>query len=338
MNPLISIIVPVYNAEEYLEDCINSIVKQTYENIEIIVIDNQSSDSSLQIINKFMKVDSRIKLLYCDVQGPSATRNVGIKNAIGEYIMFVDSDDTIEYNSIESIVFKINQYEPNIVLFGFDIIDNNKLVSSVENFTITDGYYFGENYKKIFYNMVMSNRGNYVPSYVYLRAIKKTLLVNNNVYFDELVKRSEDFQFLVKVHSLSNDMYCMYSEKYYHYRIVSTSITHTFTVNYTNMLKRMFIDLYSMTNIDKGVNERLRYRFIIYIIRYIFEISENSRLNYFQKRLLIKKVLDDKMIAKEMKKIKLIDGLNNIGYSFTILKLRNPTLFLLYYRLKRGIL
>jgi glycosyltransferase involved in cell wall biosynthesis len=103
MNGLISIIVPTHNSEKYLEDCINSILVQTYRNIEIIFVDDGSTDDTVAIVNNFMKNDNRVNLLQ--VPGCSATtaRNAGMDIAQGDFICFVDSDDTIESDMYESM-------------------------------------------------------------------------------------------------------------------------------------------------------------------------------------------------------------------------------------------
>ena len=89
----ISIIVPVYNREKYIEKCLRSLIVQSYEKIEIIVVDNNSKDDSVAIIKKLSKEDTRIKLYGCKKQGVSAARNYGLAKATGDYVTFVDSDD-----------------------------------------------------------------------------------------------------------------------------------------------------------------------------------------------------------------------------------------------------
>lgn len=89
----ISIIVPIYNVEKYLERCILSIIKQTYQNIEIILVNDGSTDSSIEICKKYSKIDSRILLIDKENGGLSDARNVGLQVAKGDYVLFVDSDD-----------------------------------------------------------------------------------------------------------------------------------------------------------------------------------------------------------------------------------------------------
>lgn len=108
-NPLISIIVPIYNTAKYLPRCIDSILNQTYKNLEIILIDDGSTDNSGQLADKYAKNDKRIKVVHQKNGGQSTARNTGIQMAKGEYINFIDSDDEIEPNFVEEL---FNLYSP----------------------------------------------------------------------------------------------------------------------------------------------------------------------------------------------------------------------------------
>lgn len=124
----ISIIVPVFNVEEYLEKCIDSLQKQTHENLEIILIDDGSTDRSGSICDKYSTNDSRITVVHQENQGVSHARNVGMKKASGKYLMFVDSDDIIERNMCESLLSTIMHYNADIVLSNFvEDRDNEKV-------------------------------------------------------------------------------------------------------------------------------------------------------------------------------------------------------------------
>lgn len=92
----ISVIVPIYNGETYLSECIESILKQTYENIELILVNDGSKDNSKNIIDKYALLDNRIKAIHKENSGVSDSRNVGLKNTTGDYICFVDQDDYID--------------------------------------------------------------------------------------------------------------------------------------------------------------------------------------------------------------------------------------------------
>lgn len=110
----ISVIIPVHNVEKYIDKCLGSIVSQTYKNLEIICIDDQSSDNSLKILTDFAQKDSRIKLIRQDHKGVSVARNNGLKIATGEYISFIDSDDWIEPKYFENLHNAITQTDSDI--------------------------------------------------------------------------------------------------------------------------------------------------------------------------------------------------------------------------------
>lgn len=119
---LVSIIIPIYNADKYISRCMDSILKQTYNNLEIILIDDGSSDNSPKICDEYAKRDKRITVYHKTNGGSGTARNLGLDKANGNFIMFIDSDDYIESNTIEKMVAEaINGYD--IVCVGFDRVD-----------------------------------------------------------------------------------------------------------------------------------------------------------------------------------------------------------------------
>ena len=119
MEELISIIVPVYNAEKYLNKCIKSIINQTYKKLEIILIDDGSTDNSGKIIDKWQKEDSRIIVIHKENEGFSEARNIGIIKSKGKYLSFIDNDDYIEVDFIESLYKSIIQNDSQIAAGGY---------------------------------------------------------------------------------------------------------------------------------------------------------------------------------------------------------------------------
>lgn len=128
-NPLISIIIPVFNVSNKLDTCIKSIINQTYSNLEIILIDDGSTDDSLSICEKYKKSDSRIKLISIPNGGVSNARNIGIENSTGMYIGFVDSDDYIDENMFEILYYNMNINNADLSTCGYQIeTDDNKVL------------------------------------------------------------------------------------------------------------------------------------------------------------------------------------------------------------------
>lgn len=134
--PVISVIVPVYNAEKYLRECLDSIVNQTYKNIEIILVDDGSTDGSGAICDEYADKDVRIKVYHIPNGGVSNARNLGIDNANGEYLMFVDSDDEVSRDCIEKLYCAIEYKEQDLVIGNFcDVYENRKIIQH-ENLSI----------------------------------------------------------------------------------------------------------------------------------------------------------------------------------------------------------
>lgn len=125
--PLISIIVPVYNVEFFLAKCLDSLINQTYSNIEIICINDGSTDSSLEILQQYKKQSSKIKIISTDNRGLASARNLGLNNASGDFLTFVDSDDWLDPETIET-VYKdgfFNNPKIDVVCFGIRRVINN---------------------------------------------------------------------------------------------------------------------------------------------------------------------------------------------------------------------
>ena len=134
MNTKVSVIIPVYKVEDYLDECLESVVKQTYKNIEVILIDDGSTDNCPHMWDDWACKDERIKVVHKQNSGLSAVRNKGVEIAGGEYILFVDSDDYIAESTIEKTVAVALENEADIVCFGvFRVNHNGEIIESTEN-------------------------------------------------------------------------------------------------------------------------------------------------------------------------------------------------------------
>jgi len=149
-NSLISIIVPVYNCEKLIEKCINSLISQTYKNIEIIIVDDGSSDKSGEICDRLAEKYNFIKVIHQENHGVGVARNVGIDAANGDYITFVDSDDLTEPEMIEEFYASSQKYNSDIVFDGLKYCDKDYNVYRTEMIQVPEGCYYEEDiYKKI---------------------------------------------------------------------------------------------------------------------------------------------------------------------------------------------
>lgn len=132
MEPLISVIVPVYNVEAYLHRCVQSIVKQTYRNLEILLVDDGSTDRSGQICDELEKTDARLRVIHQKNGGLSAARNRGIEEAHGAYIAFVDSDDSIDADMYRTMLVKLQEQNADMAVCGYSkrLEEENRIVES----------------------------------------------------------------------------------------------------------------------------------------------------------------------------------------------------------------
>ena len=194
-NPLVSVIVPVYNVEKYLKRCLDSIVNQTYKNIEVICIDDGSPDNSINILREFEKKDNRIKIIRQKNMGLSKARNVGIDYSSGKYILFVDSDDCIENNMVELMLKKIEDNKLDLVICGntyvsadtdIDVVDLKKLEE------LLPGKVTGEEYFKI-----VTSKTNLFTATACNKIYKTEMIKNKKIRFPE-GKLYEDLMFSFK--------------------------------------------------------------------------------------------------------------------------------------------
>ena len=172
----ISIIIPVYNLEDYISKCLKSVINQSYKNIEIIIVNDGSTDKSSEICESYSKIDSRIKVIHQYNQGPSIARNNGIDAATGAYISFIDGDDWIEPDMIETLYENSHRYDADISACNINYINGNGSI-------IVD-----ENGKGPFHNIYDFTDNNVVILEGYEKIIKY-ISTNVNVFWNKLYKK-----------------------------------------------------------------------------------------------------------------------------------------------------
>ena len=181
---LITIVIPVYNVEKYLDRCINSVINQTYSNLEIILVDDGSTDSCPKICDEYEKKDKRIKVIHKENEGVSSARNIGLKNATGNYITFVDSDDTITEDYIKVILENLNSEE--ILIFNYILKKNKNTRVNYCNLNKITGID-----DELINSLIRYHLLNSVTNKVY----KKEIIDKYNLHFREDIICGEDFIF-----------------------------------------------------------------------------------------------------------------------------------------------
>lgn len=299
-KPKISIIIPVYNSEKFLEKCLHSAIQQTLEEIEIVVINDASIDNSLQIIKDFKTKDKRIKLIdFKENKGNGYGRNEGIKKAKGEYILFLDSDDWLENNTAELTYKKAIETNYKVVVFGYtqhmSFLKNKKknkelYLPSVKNGSVDFFYYF-----------MMHRKGMYSMPWVYL--FSRALLIENKIEFSVGIY-FEDIIFVTKALNSIQEIGVINGVSLYNYLIRKNSITQSLSKkkiddNFTAHV--YFKEYLEASNIFKKYESEYLIRFLVYCVFLSFwdyyrmsKKQKDEELDNYMKRVRKSKLLSFK--------------------------------------------
>lgn len=289
---LISVIVPVYNAEKYLDKSIGSVINQSYGNIEAILVNDGSTDGSKMICDKYALSDRRIKVISQKNSGPAAARNTGLHHAAGDFVFFLDADDYIERDAFEKLVSVYNLYQPDLVMTNFSKIENNGEIvkqrvsfhpdnkpfeGQIKVLSKTDIPYYVRNFFKY--------PSNHLISYCWTRLYKLSIIKKNNIYVHEDMHLFEDFVFNLEYLKYTKEIVFV-NESLYTYSMHNEHISASMVIlNSKSLLHDM--DIFkreansffrgSMFNIEKEIYHALIHYLIIFIIRSCRQINKGNR-------------------------------------------------------------
>ena len=269
-QPLVSIILPVYNAQNHLARCVGSICAQTYRNLEIIILNDGSKDQSLPVCEEFRAKDSRILLVDKENSGVSDTRNLGLKLACGKYVQFVDSDDYLDPDFTEHLVTAAEENEADLVIAPYKMVIPDELgVMSVARPPEVREYGFlpaGVYDKDTFALRLMDKPASYFYSVLWNKLYRRDILTGNDIQFVSEMRWAEDLVF--------NLRYIQYAERFvsiaqagYSYVQNPQSICHT-QVNAATVVQnklqvfRYYKDLYTRLGMYEEVRPQL-YKFLV---------------------------------------------------------------------------
>ena len=272
----ISIIVPIYNCEKYLDDCLSSIRNQSYSNLEIILLNDGSSDASEKICLEHKKNDKRIKYLYKENSGAANTRNLGIEKATGEYIMFVDADDYIDLDYIELLYKSLKSNNVDVVVSGFTTVDEKGILIKKHFFDVKKDVLEFDEYIDTFIN---SPYFTCVKMLMKKNSIEKKFVTN--------LKYGEDMLFAYNI--LKNNK--LHYEKncgYYYVQNVN-SVTHNSTINsiekYMDDTKYLFdIIKADSPQVDNILKSRLFSKFNLGTMKLVY--NKNIKYNELKEFIL----------------------------------------------------
>ena len=214
MEILISAIIPVYNSEKYLEDCIRSLMNQTLKNIEMIFINDGSTDKSLDILRMYEKLDDRIIVINQDNNGPSSARNKGIRIARGEYLSFIDSDDWIKKNMYEDMYNRSQESSIDIIVSDMISYKSQKEQYYSRELNLEDGIYkYKEIHEKVIPKLFKDNSFNSMAN----KLFKNSIVKKNSLKLDEDIYYAEDWKFNVDFFRYTKSLVYI-NQAFYFYR------------------------------------------------------------------------------------------------------------------------
>ncbi len=209
MSEKVSLIIPVYNAEKYLKECLDSVLEQSYKPIEIILVNDGSTDRSAEIIADYEKKEKKIKVIHQSNQGVCSARNLGMAAATGEYIVFADSDDILPYDSIEKR--KENIREADLVICRYECFDENGLKDSIQESSCTC---WDQNTA---IKSVLLDDGFGYQGYLWNKLYRRDIIADNHIEFEEGISYNEDKLFNL-VYILASKKIRVSNEVVYQYR------------------------------------------------------------------------------------------------------------------------
>ncbi|MBD3107683.1 glycosyltransferase [Bacillus sp. AGMB 02131] len=301
MSVKVSVIIPVYNAEKYIRECIESLLNQTLQQCEFIFINDGSADNSEQIINEYKKIDNRIILINQENSGVSTTRNAGLHRASGEYIGFVDADDFVEVDMYEQLYTKAKEYNCDVVFCNYESeIDGHKLITdyTFPKNNLLDVDFINHTILPYF---IKEENLNTVCNKIF----KNKIIQEKNITFPRNMDLGEDGMFNISFfYTAKNTIYLDYTG--YYYREVAGSATR-------NILKKNYfqqsLNVYNMELPDQiqnkiGIHTIKQFKSIKLIkstIAYIHIYFQPSKEVSFLKRyLFIKKMISDKSVQESL--------------------------------------
>lgn len=321
----VSVIVPVYQAENYLKKCLDSILNQTHKNLEVILVDDGSKDKSLEICNEYKKADSRVFVISQENSGASSARNAGIDKATGDFIYFIDSDDWIELIAIEELVCEIEKN--NLDCVGFNYVKEYDSYS-VKNpsFVLEEKIYSGESCQEITRKAIglLGEELKHIESFNFLaspctKIYKRSIIADNNIYFEDIKKLGsfEDGLFNIAFFSHCNSF--MYKNNYYyHYRKTnSQSITFSYREDVLNKQLKQLSLIKEIVDIDTNS---------------LFSEAYQNRIAFISMEYFVNIAMSDKKFSEKYREIKVL--FKNSEYSSALKKfsLKNLSLkWKLYY-------
>lgn len=262
---MVSVIIPVYKVEKYLNKCIDSVLAQTYRDFELILVDDGSPDNCPKICDEYALKDNRIKVIHKENGGLSSARNAGIKVASGNYISFIDSDDTVRENFLERLVNGIENNDADLSATKLKKVFEDSNLNANQNFSneteiVTD--------KRFDYALTEEKYAGFVTAMLF----KRQIIANNNLLFDEEIFHGEDLPFTLEYLTHCKRV-CFIDVGLYLYLIRGNSITTSVKFN-----KRHFTILRARERVLEIIKEHSPKKYNFCKLTYLMQVIKQKYL------------------------------------------------------------
>lgn len=303
---IVSVIVPVYKTEKFLAQCLDSICRQTYSGLEIILVDDGSPDNCPTICDEYAARDHRIKVIHKKNGGVSAARNKGLEEASGEYITFVDSDDWIEPEMYEKMMTIAMKYDCDVVMC--DCRKESASVSNLYSQDIRSGYYDYRQLKDEYYgHLLMMENVEFPPTISNWLCMYRQNPEGELLRYKEGIRYSEDLLFGAQMMYQARSFYYMKGEALYHYRIREDSASHKYDMDAWEdhvMLCNAAKDYFQ--NKEEGLFvKQIDLMWLYFVYNTLGEMLCEPSLNRKEKIRIAKKILSTKEVYELFKRVEI---------------------------------
>lgn len=294
-KPLVSVIVPVYNTEAYLENSLHSLRIQTEERIEILLINDGSTDGSLEICKRFASEDARFRLFSQENQGVSAARNLGLKMAQGEYLQFMDADDVVEPDFVEKLLSAVRKSDSEMAVCAFRQLSSED-GQLMEHVTLAEGAYSTEAYIRLIQRKPVAHVIGVLWNKIYLGRIIRQYALQ----FDTELSLGEDFVFNMQYLAYCNKITIIPDQLYHYTWKRSGSLDCAEQPVKREIQKRAklygaYRSLYSA----RGLAKKQRFWMVFYDVKCYFDyLDEHSGLKPDEKKRLYEGIILDNGISR----------------------------------------
>lgn len=246
----ISVIVPVYNKKNYLAQCIDSILSQRYGNLELLLVDDGSTDGSGEICDKYAAKDERVRVFHQKNGGPTAAVITGLREAVGDYYTFIDSDDYVSKDMLEKMAGCLIGCEGEIVCCNHVLEKRKETVPVIQ--PLSPGVYEKEKLDEEIKDKLLGRENRIIPMSRCMKLCEKSVFAGNEKYYDTTLRMGDDFNLIYPALLASRRIVIMEEALFYHYRYVEDSIVHAYDPDNAEIIAKWYKAILQIVR-DKAV-------------------------------------------------------------------------------------